>query len=216
MTTQSFRALSAFALISIAAGSSSLAAVTFTNQTNFTAALTTGFFAQNYQSISTGGHVTPWNFAGGAGNAFSYTASTPAQAFLVFDIASNRYLTTSGRPTTQWSAPITFTFTGAPVYAVGGSFFFTSAGGSVVGGTVSISVNGSSAAALTGQTNTTFWGIISNSPITSLVITPDATHRFVSVDNFTVGTSSIPTPGAAALGVVGLLCVASQRRRSIA
>lgn len=214
MTKSSIRSASVFALLCVATAAPSFAAVVYTTQASFAAALTPGFFAQNFQSASIGGHATPWNFAGGAGNAFTFTASTPAQAFLVFDIASNRYLTTSGQPTTAWSAPITFTFTGAPVYAVGGSFFFTSAGGSVVNGNVAISVNGSSAAALTGQTNTTFWGIISNSPITSLVITPDATQRFVSVDNFIVGTSTIPAPGVGALGALMMGTLAARRRRA--
>lgn len=190
-----------------------LASLVYTNEASFSAALTSGYYYENYQSAAMGGHATPWNFAGGAGNAFTYTATTPAQAFLVFDLSSNRYLTTSGQPTTAWSAPITINFTGAPVNAIGGSFFFTSAGGAVVSGDVHVVLSDGTDVFINGQTNSTFWGYVSDTPITSLVLTPDATHHFMSVDNFYVG-ASIPEPASLALIAIGSATACFRRRRT--
>ena len=179
-----FTASAAAAATLVAAGlsaSDARAAFTYTSQATFTANLTSGYYQETFQSTGTGGYATPRNFAGGAGNIWKYTASTTAQAFLVFDLSGNNYLTTSGMPTTQWSAPITLAFTGAPVFAVGGSFFYTSAGGAVVGGDVFLSLSDGTSITLSGQSNTTFFGYIGTTPITSLTFTPDATHRFASI-----------------------------------
>lgn len=209
MRLTSTTGLLAAALSSLIAAGTASASVTYNTQASFLAALNPGYYAETYQSFAEGGHATPFNFAGGAGNAFSYTATTSAQAFLCFSLGSNnRYLTTSGQPTTAWSAPITITFTGQPVNAIGGSFFLTSAGGSVVDSPLTLNFSDGTSQVINGGTNTTFWGYVSDTAITSLTLTPPATHRFVSVDNLTVGQSTVPTPGAASLvavaGVVGL------------
>lgn len=188
------------------------AAITYTSQPAFVANLTPGYYGETYASQSTGGHGTPWNFAGGAGNAWSYAATTSAQAFLVFDLSGDRYLTTSGEFGTGWARPITLTFTGAPVYAVGGSFFYTTAGGAISGGTVALGLSDGGSALLTGQSNSTFWGYISTTPITSLTFTNDATNHFASIDNLIVGTSPLPAPATVMLlGVAG--CFGTRRRR---
>lgn len=204
-----------FASLAVAlASTGASASLVYTDQANFAAVLSPGYYFENYQSAPSGGHATPWNFAGGAGNAYTYSATTNAIAFLAFDLAGNRYLTTSGQPTTAWSAPITINFTGAPVYALGGSFFFTSAGGAVVNGTVGVALSDGTNVGLTGQSNSTFWGYVSDTPITSIVISPDATHHFVSVDNLYVGTSNVPEPASAVMMIVaGAVGVIRSRRR---
>jgi hypothetical protein len=187
------------------------AGVTYTSQAAFTSALNAGFYSQNFQSLpNNSGLSTPANFAGGAGNAITYQASTSAQAFLVFDFSGNQYLTTATTFGTGWSAPITITFTGAPVNAIGGSFFLTSISGSIVGDAFSVSFSDGSSHSLSGQTNTTFFGYVSDTPITSVTISPPATHRFVSIDNLIVG-SAVPTPGGA--GVFGGMMLVGMRRR---
>lgn len=190
------------------------ASVMYSSQSSFISALNAGYFAQNFQSYADGsGHATPMSASGGAGNAFSYSLTTTAQAFLVFSLSSNRYLTTSGQPTTAWSAPVTISFTGAPVNAIGGSFFLTNAFGNVVNSTVSLSFSDGTSVNLTSQSNSTFFGYVSNTTITSLTFSPPATHHFVSIDNLTVGWSQVPTPGTAMCLVLGSAALARRRRR---
>lgn len=182
-------------------------AAQFTSESAFAATLNPGAYVERFTSFPIAPRATPMSLAGGSG--FAYQASTPAMAFLIFDIAGNNYLTNSGTPTFFWSSPITITFTGAPVTAVGGSFFLTTASGNIANGNLSIAFSNGATASLSNQSNTTFFGYTSATPITSLTISPPATNLFVSIDNLYVG--AIPAPGAVALLALG--GVLSTRRR---
>lgn len=196
--------------LALVASASLANAAQFSNEAAFVANLNPGYYLEQFSGYPlNSGHATPMGFAGGSG--YSYQASTGAQAFLVFDLSGNKYLTTSGTDTFQWSSPITITFTGAPVTAIGGSFFMTTAFGGLAGSDVSMSLSDGTQVVLNGQTNGSFYGYTSTTPISSLTISPPATHHFVSIDNLYVGSAIVPAPGVA--GLLALAGVASARRR---
>lgn len=180
--------------VAIVANSQTRAGVTFTDQATFVGSIASTYYAESYQSFGTSGHPNPWSFTGGTNGGITYQVSTTAQAFLVFALSGNNYLTTSGQPTTAWSAPITINFTGTPINAVGGNFFLTGANGAVVNSTITLSFSDGSTRQLANQSNSTFFGYISDTTITSLTLTPPATHHFVSIDNLHVGVIGGPPP----------------------
>lgn len=202
------RCVSGFGALALLASAPVAQAAQYTSEAAFVATLNPGYYHEPFSGYPNfSGHATPMNFAGGAG--YSYQASTGAQAFLVFDIGGNKYLTTSGTPTFQWSSPVTITFTGAPVTAIGGSFFMTTASGGLAGSDVSLGFSDGTNVVLNGQANSSFFGYTSANPVTSLTITPPATHQFVSIDNLYVG--SIPAPGV--VGAIAFGGVLAARRR---
>lgn len=144
-------------------------------------------------------------------NGYTVQFTTAAQAFLVFDFAGDRYLTTSGA-TDGFSRPVTLSFTSGNVTAVGGSFFQTSAGGAFLSSPVTLNFSDGTSQTLTPGAVSDFFGYTSAVPISSLTISPDASHHFVSLDNLRVGT--VPAPaGLAAMLVGAAVCTRRQRAR---
>lgn len=189
--------------------------VSFTNQATFVSNLTPGYSLTNFSSFSTfSTPATP--LALGSGN-FTYQATTTAQAFFIDALSGNNFLSTA-TATDGFSRPVTLNFTGStPVFAVGGNFFVVSAFGALITdppfNQVKLTFSDGSMTTLTAQTNSSFFGYISNTPLVSLTIDPLATQRFVGIDNLHVGTSPIPAPGAAGLAALGSMAIARRRRR---
>lgn len=181
----------------------------FTDRAAFLAQLQPGYFSEDFESRADEGYASPLTLSGGA---FAAEVSTTANGLLVFDLGGNDYLTT-GITTAGWSAPVTLTFTTGNVTAVGGAFFVTSAFGQVVPeNTVTLNFSDGSSFPITGQTNTSFFGYISDTPIASLTIVPDATHRFISIDNLAFGEAAVPTPAPALLLALGGAPLIRRRR----
>ncbi len=202
MTGRSVGGLAMLAFASLAS------AAQYTSEGAFVANLNPGYYREQFTSYPlNSGPATPMAFTGGSG--YAYQASTGAQAFLIFDVAGNKYLTTSGTETFQWSSPVTITFTGAPVTAIGGAFFMTTAFGGLAGSDVAVTLSDGASVVLSGQTNGSFFGYTSSSPIASLTISPPATHHFVAIDNLYVGSAVVPAPA----GVLALAGLAAVRRR---
>lgn len=193
------------------AGVSSVQAGVYTDLASFNAAIGTTKYTETFSTLSDSGLGQSQSFSNGV---YSYATTTTAMALLSFTLGSDRYLTTSGRPTTMWSAPITITFTSNNVTAIGGSFFYTSAFGYVTDGTVTLAFSDGTTKTFSGQSNSTFWGYTSDVVLTSVTFTPDATHHFVSIDNLVVGSAAVPEP--ATLGMLGLamLGISNLRRKS--
>lgn len=189
--------------------------VSFTNQAMFVSNLTPGFSLTNFSSFSA--FSTPTSPLALGSGGFTYQATTTAQAFFIDSLSGNNFLSTA-TATDGFSRPITLNFTGsAPVFAVGGNIFVVSAFGALVTdppfNQVKLTFSDGTMTTLTAQTNSSFFGYISNTPLTSVTIDPLATQRFVGIDNLYVGTSPLPTPGAAGLAALGGLACVRRRRR---
>ena len=206
MPNMCYRSAFALGMVTLlASAGQAVAGVTYSDQSTFLAELQPGAVLEDFESRSGEAYgVLP------LGNgAFTASCTTTANALIVFDLAGNDYLTTGITPQ-GWSAPITITFTSGNVTAVGGAFFFTSPFGAVAPGTVTLGVSDGTHRGLANQANTSFFGYAGDTPIASLTISPDATHRFVSLDNLRFGASTIPAPAA---GVSALLAAALVTRR---
>lgn len=206
MCYRSARVLWFAALLAPCAGAS--AGITYSDQATFLSQLEPGAVLEDFESRTGQAYTTL-----ALGNAtFTASCSTTANALIVFDLGGNDYLTT-GITSQGWSAPITINFTSGNVTAIGGAFFLATAFGAVApGNTVTLTFSDGTVQALSGQGNTSFFGYAGNTPITSLVISPDATHRFVSLDNLRFGASTIPAPAAGVAALLGVAAAARRRR----
>lgn len=186
-----------------------LAASTFTNQAAFVSNLYPGYSLSTFNALAA--FSTPATPMAVASGTFNVTATTTAQAFFIDTASGNNFLSTA-TATDGFSRPITLSFSGSPVNAVGGNFFVVSAFGQLVAEPVKLTFSDGFETTLSSPINTTFFGYISDVPLTSLTVSPLATHRFVGIDNLHVGGSPIPSSGA---GVLALFAgvVASRRRR---
>lgn len=181
------------------------AATTYTSAASFLANLAPNSHSEDFSS-RTGAVYTSVTFTNGT---YSATGTTGAQALLVFALSGNNYLTTS-TSTSGFSAPVHLALS-SNVTAIGGSFFKTGVAGNVVGGNIQLNFSDGSSHTLSGQSNSSFFGYISDTPITSLTIIPDASHHFVSLDNLRFG-AAIPAPHAALAPLAGVLLCGPRRR----
>lgn len=196
---------------SLVMSSAASASITYTNKASFVAALNPGYYLETFESLPTfSSFATPHVFSGGA---FSYSASTTAQAFFS-DTIGDRFISTSGA-TDGFSRPITLTFTGAPVRAIGGNYFTTDAFGHLQtdapNSNIILNFADGFSTTLVMQDTSTFFGYIGNAPLASITIAPNATHRFVCLDDIYVGGSNVPEPTA--LGALAVAWALLLRRR---
>lgn len=197
------------ALVGSAVAANARAGVSFTDRAVFTAALDAGYLSEDFEARSGQVFAAPLVISN---SGFSASVSTSAQALLVFSMGSDDYLTTSIN-SSGFSAPVTIAFTSGNVTAFGGNFFVESAFGGVVAGTVTVAFSDGSVFSLVNQTASSFFGYVGDAPIASVTISPDATQRFVGIDDLLIGSSPIPGPASLGLLVsVGLLAL--RRRRS--
>lgn len=184
------------------------AAVSFTDQASFVAALNAGYLVEDFESRTGQVYAAPLAISNGT---FGASISTSAQALLVFNMGADDYLTTS-ITTAGFSAPITIAFTTGNVTAFGGNFFVESAFGGVVAGTVTVAFSDGSVFPLVNQTSTSFFGYVGDAPIASVTISPDASQRFVGIDDLHIGSSPIPGPASAGLLAVAAALTGRRRR----
>ena len=195
------------------------ARATFTvylDQASYLAALAPNPFKDTYNDLMAGSLISsPLNRSG---NGFSYLASA-TNGLLVIGSTADKWLSTDENIDSLDYKP-----TSSNVQAMGGFFFGTNASGAFVAGTtVNITaVDGTQTLhqSLTNTTTTTFFGVISDGPITSFTVgvtLPSSRDAFVTANDFIIGAAptAVPAPPTLLLGLVGagVTGVARLRRR---
>lgn len=223
MKTQNFliRPLAVVALFAVC-GVSHAAISVFDTRLSFLAA-TTSEGVDTFTGFSTTAFTqSPTTRTAGTVNLYSYTATAGTGNFIGAGPVANPALST------QLSTSITFdNFTGGAM-AIGGLFYDTNAVGSTVMGGITLVATDALGATftqvLTALDAPTFFGFVSDSTITSLIMTAKQPanlnlQRFATVDNlrFAKGNlpavSPVPEPETYALMFGGLCSIAFMTRR---
>lgn len=193
--------LVAAAAVSLTAAGAS--AQMFTTDAGFQAALggnlATSYF-ENFASV-TPGAIASLNF--GPTNGFAYTVSAPPGGLF----------NDTGLISTNLAADaILVTFTGAPVYALGGNMWATDINVQAIPADITITLSNGQTTTFTSGAATDFRGFISQTgAIASFTIAGGTTPgiRWPTLDNLRV---AVPAPGSIALLGLGGLFAARRRR----
>jgi len=190
----------------------------YNNKTQFIAALGANSAVETFDGLpnldvnSDPGYLGPVSFNPGV---FSFSAAVPpngADAGYLYssdigggDIALSTY---------NENNPIVLTFAGGNVLAVGGYFWNTAWDYSPLSGAIVLTLNGG--APVTINTNgPSFYGFISDVPITSLTVAP-AEGMFATINDLYLDDAPVadtPEPGTVLAAVAGLAALALVRRR---
>jgi len=179
----------------------------FTDEASFVAAIPSGYYLENFSSFAKDANpASPLSM--GPVNGFSYDISA----------AGNLYSGGGNMSSANIVVPIVISFTGAPVYAVGGNFWLTVLDFSTATGSLTIGLADGLATmeTLTDAIPTTFRGFVSTMPITSITLTPAT--EFATLDNLYVAgapvIAAVPAPGAILLVAVGTSFIGWVRRKN--
>lgn len=189
------------------ASSSSWAAAVFTTSSAFLAQVAPGAYTENFNSV-VDANTNVQVFSGPGG--FGYTATLPSgQQF---------FFVPSALSTNQPNVPVTLTFTGTAVTAIGGNFYAIDIADAFLSAPVTIGLSDGTTESLTpSNLASSFRGFTSSVPITSLTFSSAAAGAFVTIDNLTIGTAvanpSVPEPGTVALLGLALVGLIATRRR---
>jgi len=157
-------------------------------------------FDEDFNDIADGFHASPFAHTTGP---VDWSASAP-----------NGLYVNAGEFSTNSPELLSFSFSGAPVYGVGGNFFGTDFNFNVVPALLFISLSDGTTYAGVVSNPDTFTGFFSTgAAITGLTVqaVSGAANVFPTVDDMTFATT-VPAPGALALlGLAG--AVAGRRRR---
>jgi hypothetical protein len=206
--------------------SSSFGSMVYLNQSDFKAALTSGYAFDNFDSVPEyTAQAHSYDFSK---NGFDWTASTidyfgndpagnPAAILFITD-AGSIAMTPAGGNTAGAGDVLTLTFTSGNVTAIGGNFFLTDFLGNVRGGSFSLTMNDGTTQSFSNVGADNFFGYISSSPITSLTFTPPGPYTsWATVDNLYVGRgtalSQTPETSTVALLAGGLFLIGALRLR---
>ena len=183
--------------------------IQFTDEAVFQAALTPGYYLENF-------NYAPWLTV--EDPAIPNTSFGPTNGW-EYDISSPQGL--SGQPTPapdsggavapyNGGQTLTVAFTGPLPTAVGGTFWVTNVSGTFVpGGVVTIKIfSDATYTYLDAVDYPAFSGFISNSPITSMTIS--TAGNWASMDNLYVG---VPEPMTLGLLVIGGLALLIRKRK---
>jgi hypothetical protein len=209
--------------------SSGFASSIYLNQSDFTAALTSGYASENFDSIPE--YTAQAHSYSFSENGFDWTASTtdyygnePAYnpaAILFLTDAGSIALTPAGGNTAGSGDVLTLNFTSGNVTAIGGDFFLTDFYGNARGGSFSLTMNDGTTQTFTDVGADNFFGYVSSTPITSLTFVPPGPYNsWAAIDNIYVGqgaavsqTPETSTPGLL-LGGLSLIGALKFRRSS--
>lgn len=207
MSLSRLSGLAAVAALALAA--SSAMATFYTTEASFTAAIKPTRYVEDFSNFTFGNPLngTQLTWPAPGGNGFGWTASA----------ALGLYSNTSSLSTNSAFDPLTITFTGAPVTAIGGNITNTDISGAVIPGTINITLSDGTTTSVTNQTLSNFWGYTSNTnvPIASVsFVTAGTTNGWPQVDHFYSAQTNVPEPATLGLAAVGLGTLAARRRRS--
>ena len=187
------------------------ATAVFTDEGSFLAAIQGGYYLEDFSVFTYGSFVGP-SLDFGPVNGFSYTMSAPQ------DLWSGDGNMSTNVP----DDPITITFTGSAVTAVGGLFWPTDVDGYDLIGDVDVALSDGTSLSLIDADLSTFRGFVTDgAAFTSMSVTSVDFVKWPTVDDFYVGQALgepvvVPAPGALLLGVLGLSCAGWRRRRRTA
>jgi hypothetical protein len=150
----------------------------YTDSASFLAQLTSSYF-NNFSSVP-GGQVPSLNFSG---NGFAYTISAQNDTL---------YNDPGIISTNQASDLIVVTFTGAPVYGIGGNMWSTDINVLPIPSTVTINLSNGFSHSFSSSSASDYRGFVSPVPITSFTIDAADTpaNAWPTLDNLTVGTTT--------------------------
>jgi hypothetical protein len=197
-----------------AAGPSLGTMITYTGETAFKTAIQPGYYQEDF-------NYAPWL---ALGNGIGPTTFGPSVNGWKYQLSCAGTNGLDGSPTpggggavsTWWeTSTINVAFTGPLPTAVGGIFWVTDPTGTFVsGGTVTLTLNGGGTYTYTDTSDyPAFTGFISDSPITSMTITPAGARRYATMDHFIVGTVPEPSTLVLLAGLVGMFALGYLRRK---
>lgn len=178
---------------------------TYTSESAFVAALSSGYYLENFSSQTAfAGPLASLSFSGGAPMVNYTITADPDGLFINNDSGLNAVGDYNS------ADDVLVTFTSPEVYAVGAEFYLNNLSGVNQNGSITIKFSdgttGSAPSSATGPYG--FFGIISTTPITSMTVVHDANY-FINMANLYTGANPVPEPrtGLALLtGIVGLAC----------
>ncbi|WP_310389988.1 PEP-CTERM sorting domain-containing protein [Roseateles sp.] len=179
------------AAIALAAASAVSAQTTvYTSSASFLPNVLAGSYTEGFENNIDFSGEPSFDFSGGA---FGYTVAAPTGLY------GNGVFIGTNLP----NEPLTVTFTGAPVTAVGGNFYATNI--SDVFQPVSITLtlsNGHVTTFMPTSPDNSYRGFTTALSITSLTLSAPGASLYVGMDNLTVG--AVPEPGTYAMMALGL------------
>ena len=200
----------AFAAVATLSGVPAFAAVVYSDQAVFLAAVQPGFYSENFNDGLGQRENTFYDFSS---NGFGYriTAAPPQNnlddVYRSGSIIGNFYSNTT----------LILTFTSGSPTAIGGNFFLTNDTDSFVPGAITFTLSDGTNTTISPASASAFTGFIASTAITSLNFAITANGRFNSIDNLIVGRASVPRavpePATYALLAGGLMALALTKRR---
>lgn len=158
------------------------ATTVYTDAGSFLAQLTASYF-NDFASVGAGASG-PLSFSG---NGFAYTVSAQTDQL---------YNDTGIISTNLASDQIVVTFTGAPVYGIGGNMWSTDINVLPLPSTVTVNLSNGFSHTFSSSSATDYRGFVSPVPISSFTIdaADSPANTWATLDNLTVGTTGAPPP----------------------